>query len=477
MGFSAQPHPRNRKSKARRAPRGGPFGVLTACLLPLVSGCTLMDRTVDFVADVGDGLASRPPAYRLGPNEVEVGPHGDRKPVPIEAGSLEEYRRMVLTAHAPRTTPSASGATQGHRVIWDLAALPSPPPSIPAPRIFRPVEPDPLTLDAGGLESRIAPAAGAKASGPSASAPTHRSTDTSGTDRSLSVLFHPRESEISERDRARLSMLVWPHLKDPETRLRLRAYLPAPEPGIGPAPVVQVDRGRSVKRYLAHLGLPESRMELSLVGTQPGDENPHRVEVELITPIAVAPAATATRRKVEQVAEGDRDRAAALKAFHDRLKAFSRRGPMATPAPTPVETPKPTSELREAPVSLPSEAPRASEPVASVAAAPVPVQPRKTAAKTVKAAAVQLASLPDQGEADAERQRLQHMFADLLDDPRLVLMEVELEGRGRYHRIRTGPLADRSTAAELCTQLKARGQDCLVVTTTRPADQVAQRAD
>ncbi|MEX2407685.1 MAG: SPOR domain-containing protein, partial [Rhodovibrionaceae bacterium] len=75
---------------------------------------------------------------------------------------------------------------------------------------------------------------------------------------------------------------------------------------------------------------------------------------------------------------------------------------------------------------------------------------------------MQLASVRSPDAARAEWARMQQEHELLLGDMPLFIQQVELEGRGTYHRIQTGPFPSRSTAQDLCAQLKAAGQDCLV---------------
>ncbi len=46
----------------------------------------------------------------------------------------------------------------------------------------------------------------------------------------------------------------------------------------------------------------------------------------------------------------------------------------------------------------------------------------------------------------------------------LLMQEIDIEGRGTFFRIQTGPFPNRATAQDICAQLKAGGQDCIVKT-------------
>ncbi len=45
----------------------------------------------------------------------------------------------------------------------------------------------------------------------------------------------------------------------------------------------------------------------------------------------------------------------------------------------------------------------------------------------------------------------------------MAIREIELGARVIFYRVQAGYFPDRASALELCTALKARGQDCLVV--------------
>ena len=77
--------------------------------------------------------------------------------------------------------------------------------------------------------------------------------------------------------------------------------------------------------------------------------------------------------------------------------------------------------------------------------------------------AVQLVSLKDSGAAQKEWNRLQGVFPQLLGDKSLLLQSADVAGVGKVYRLRAGPFATRTKAAQVCAQLKSKQQDCLVV--------------
>ena len=77
--------------------------------------------------------------------------------------------------------------------------------------------------------------------------------------------------------------------------------------------------------------------------------------------------------------------------------------------------------------------------------------------------AVQLASVRTEGDAEFEWKRLQRRFSDLLARRDLVVQTVDLETRGIFFRVLTGPFENRTEAQDLCAEFKFREKDCLAV--------------
>ena len=77
--------------------------------------------------------------------------------------------------------------------------------------------------------------------------------------------------------------------------------------------------------------------------------------------------------------------------------------------------------------------------------------------------AIQLASVRTEGDAEFEWKRLQRRFSDLLARRDLVVQTVDLETRGIFFRVLTGPFENRTEAQDLCAEFKFREKDCLAV--------------
>ncbi|MEM7221709.1 MAG: SPOR domain-containing protein [Pseudomonadota bacterium] len=145
-------------------------------------------------------------------------------------------------------------------------------------------------------------------------------------------------------------------------------------------------------------------------------------------------------------------------------------------APTLPETSipaAPEAKLPEAPTA-PSGAESGSGASSDVTAA---TPPTPKPAMTSEPGASQLAAIPEPKSGDhllqlgafTERKasqaawsRLQKKYPDLLGTMGSTVQEADVGGK-TYYRLQAGPFPNRATALDLCAQLKARKQDCLVV--------------
>lgn len=76
---------------------------------------------------------------------------------------------------------------------------------------------------------------------------------------------------------------------------------------------------------------------------------------------------------------------------------------------------------------------------------------------------IQLAAFQKRANAETAWQRIREKHRNLLGNQKLQLQRVRIPEKGIFWRVRTGPFPNRATAADLCGQLKARGQPCLVM--------------
>jgi cell division septation protein DedD len=152
--------------------------------------------------------------------------------------------------------------------------------------------------------------------------------------------------------------------------------------------------------------------------------------------------------------------------------------PMAVPKPAPAA---PSTALNVPALSAPSlpgaptknvEVKTAPEPGAPSAAAPAPAVAAPAAAPAAPPASaapaasgsylVQIGSFKSDTEANATWEKIKTKNADILSSYAPNVVSVELGAKGTYQRLRFGPFETREAAANVCDQLKARKQDCLL---------------
>lgn len=77
--------------------------------------------------------------------------------------------------------------------------------------------------------------------------------------------------------------------------------------------------------------------------------------------------------------------------------------------------------------------------------------------------AIQLASVRSRQEADREWKRLRRSHADILSSLQLTVLEADLGQRGKYYRLRAGPITNEDSARQTCKFLVDRKVTCIVV--------------
>lgn len=75
---------------------------------------------------------------------------------------------------------------------------------------------------------------------------------------------------------------------------------------------------------------------------------------------------------------------------------------------------------------------------------------------------LQIGSLPSEGEAKNESQRLKKKH-EMLQQVQLKIVPKNISGKGTYYRIHAGPFADKEKAISFCQELTQAGHSCLLV--------------
>lgn len=132
------------------------------------------------------------------------------------------------------------------------------------------------------------------------------------------------------------------------------------------------------------------------------------------------------------------------------------------PSPSAVTTPAPSQPVAPKAEEKPAATPATRAP-AQTATAPAPAAAPSVTATPGGSAKVQLASLKDQAAATATWNQLQKKFPEVLGGLQPSYERVDIAGKGTFIRLQAGPLKDRATAQNVCQQLAAKNQGCIVV--------------
>lgn len=201
----------------------------------------------------------------------------------------------------------------------------------------------------------------------------------------------------------------------------------------------------------------------------PGPEEPV-VPPQPAAPVATAPATAQPAPLGVAGQEGETAPGVGAPAAADPALAATPTTPQPQAATAPTSSESQAAAAPTAPEPQAATAP--AEPAAPVAAEPPPAPTQQAAAPAAsvpaKSAAggswkIQLAAVKSEPGARQEWVRLQKVHPDLLGDMKLTVQEVDLGTKGIFFRIQGGPLPDRTTAEDVCAELKATKQACLVV--------------
>lgn len=129
----------------------------------------------------------------------------------------------------------------------------------------------------------------------------------------------------------------------------------------------------------------------------------------------------------------------------------------------------PQPPIEEQPVSTAPDKPDAdADAVAALppdqpTAEPPQLQPANPGAAPPGPFRVQLGAVRNTADAQREWRRLRRKHTDVLGGLQLFIQQVNIPGRGLFHRIQAGPLEQRVLAEVVCDQLVARKAACFVI--------------
>jgi cell division septation protein DedD len=145
--------------------------------------------------------------------------------------------------------------------------------------------------------------------------------------------------------------------------------------------------------------------------------------------------------------------------------------PMSVPKADDVEKPAANVVIKESGSSSASTStpdPQEETPVVKGPRVRIPISTAKLPKEPVTSGSsgsyfVQVASLRSQSEANSLWDKLSADMGDVITSSHYAdVKRVDLNERGIYYRLRVGGLSGKDAAQNMCTQFKARGQDCII---------------
>ncbi len=209
-------------------------------------------------------------------------------------------------------------------------------------------------------------------------------------------------------------------------------------------------------------GINEGAIANGAVTTVAADPRPAKTEIDIA-------AAGSGNREVFDALDGNTPSeviatADPLEGFDDTTSAAAQvaanKAEAAVAAVTePVEAPKPKPK--------PAAKPTPTEPVVAPAVIPKPSQGAPVQTSTSGPAlsgshVVQVGAFRSNDEANRFFNQLSTKMGTLVSRKSSDVQVADLGAKGVYYRLRIGPFASKSAAADYCGTLKTRGQDCLV---------------
>jgi len=211
----------------------------------------------------------------------------------------------------------------------------------------------------------------------------------------------------------------------------------------GPTPVASTDLGAPPTTQAVDGSVPAT--VASVDDPNSADGGPRKVKTMVVRPDGSVMAPPAGAAPTE--APADMQLAAA--------------GPAPAPAQAPAADPAPAAPAAAAAAAAPQQA--ADMPVPAAKPKPVTQTASITPAATPTKYVVQVGSKKNQTEALASFADMQQKYPTLLASYRPMVQKADLGTKGVWYRLRIGPIADKTAATKLCSQLKAQGlPDCLV---------------
>ncbi|TAN51659.1 MAG: SPOR domain-containing protein [Rhodospirillales bacterium] len=226
-------------------------------------------------------------------------------------------------------------------------------------------------------------------------------------------------------------------------------------------PLVKADQRNFKSKPSAPGGMDVPDQDKMVYDRLSASEEANKPPVERLLPPPEAPQAPPAPQAVAPVVPVAPVTPVAPPSLPDMPQAPAKETPKATPPSLGAATP---------PEPAPVEPPALAQ--APAIAKPAVKKPAKAEDVTVKVGGssasggswlVQLGAITDEAAASREWGRIQKANSDLLGSLGLDVQKADLGAKGIFYRLRAGGLESKEAAQQLCTQLAARKQGCIVV--------------
>jgi cell division protein FtsN len=131
-----------------------------------------------------------------------------------------------------------------------------------------------------------------------------------------------------------------------------------------------------------------------------------------------------------------------------------------TAPPAPATATKPAPPKVALAPSKPASTPAPADPAVTDLATPEAAPPPAPASGG--SVSIQLGSFPNSGLAASAWSKIKSSNQELLGTYSPTIKPAEIEGKGTWYRLRVGGFADKAAAREVCDQLTANGQACII---------------
>lgn len=233
-------------------------------------------------------------------------------------------------------------------------------------------------------------------------------------------------------------------------------------------PIISADTSPVKEEPVEPGGMDIPNQDKQVFSVLKSGETPEKVEKLMPPPEDATP-----EEKTAETAMSDAEKAADESKLDTLIEKATKDEPVAeakSEAATetaPVADEKPAADEKTVEKAVEKAEEKIDETVeekkVEVAAAPVPKKVEAPAPSGGPVYRVQVGSFRSQDAAEKQYSTLSSRFKSLLSGLTYRVEDVVVKDKGTYFRLQLGSYGDRDSAKQLCNDLKAQKQDCLVV--------------